>query len=149
MTPELDYDPTGWFVYVLWDRDDEAYPLYIGMSVDFGGRIREHRRKPWSGAIGRAQVYRCDTRNEMRALELRLIRELQPLHNVGDGGTAPATPRKTRDAEDFRASLSALPPDAWLDESAVAQAMGVNCALRGMTASALLRELDARASAPV
>lgn len=82
----MSYSPTQPAVYVLWG--DDHRPLYVGMSTCWGSRVYQHRKKEWFDQIEMVDVYFEPDVKAMRALELRLIRELEPIHNVHDGGTA-------------------------------------------------------------
>lgn len=74
-------DPHGYFVYVLMKADGSA--LYVGQSTNVLARLGAHmgdREKREQTALVR--IYKCETFHEMSALEIELIKKLQPELNI-------------------------------------------------------------------
>jgi hypothetical protein len=76
-----DFDPHGWFVYQLWG-DDPMTPLYVGQSQNILSRLGSHMGVSSKRAkVKRVRLTRCATKQEMAALEKRLIRKYNPPGN--------------------------------------------------------------------
>lgn len=79
---EAGFDPRGYFVYVLWGRD-ERRPLYVGQSTNILARLGDHlgdRKKRYG--VTRVSVFRCKSEGQMDKHEARLIAEFQPPWNT-------------------------------------------------------------------
>jgi predicted GIY-YIG superfamily endonuclease len=89
MSTELDSTPT---VYLLIGAD--GAPIYVGATQAVKQRLAAHRRdKTEYDALGgrtkreatqRVDLVRCTDTDEMRATELRLIKEHRPVLNIAD-----------------------------------------------------------------
>lgn len=73
-------------LYGLYDAAGEL--LYIGIGFVPETRWRAHAKTAWGPLVTRREVQWFPDRRKARAEELRLIRSLQPPHNVAE------TPRK-------------------------------------------------------
>jgi rubrerythrin len=68
-------------VYVLFARSGEC--MYVGMTLRGDTRIRDHsRQKKWWKRVAKAEFYHPIGLEKTRALEAKLIREYEPIHNV-------------------------------------------------------------------
>lgn len=68
-------------IYIL--RDDAGQVLYVGQSLNVAQRLSNHKRsQSWWPEVEAIEIQHCETKADMDALEMRLISELWPLHNV-------------------------------------------------------------------
>ena len=67
------------FVYEIWN-DDTC--LYVGCTVDPGGRLAVHGRKWWYEDVTHVTMKAYWGHNRARRAEADRIGELQPVHNV-------------------------------------------------------------------
>lgn len=70
----------GYAVYVLSSAEGDL--LYVGQSQNVWRRVGNHATKPWGSRISSVRVIACASREEALELEARLIRDLEPKHNV-------------------------------------------------------------------
>jgi hypothetical protein len=75
------FDPTGFFVYLLWGEDPET-PLYVGKSTNILGRLGFHMNTAKRDPTQRIQLVRCATAQDMDDTEARLIGHYRPPLNV-------------------------------------------------------------------
>jgi excinuclease UvrABC nuclease subunit len=69
------------FVYVF--RDALEHVLYVGVTWSAKARWRAHKaKKTWWFQVASAELTCCDKTFNALEVERRLIRELNPLHNV-------------------------------------------------------------------
>lgn len=72
----------GWWVYILYEEDE---PVYVGMTHRLVRRVKDHkarRRIDPHFCFDSAAVKRVWSESEAEAEERRLIRRLNPEHNV-------------------------------------------------------------------
>lgn len=89
-TAQLDrgvFDPSGWFVYVLWPTPlagaDGSRPLYVGSSRNVLARVGSHlSRVHKATVVGGLSLERCSTEWVMRCREYELIETLNPVWNL-------------------------------------------------------------------
>lgn len=77
----------GFCVYTLFNGGGEL--LYVGQTGNAWSRIGSHAQKSWGREIDHVRVVRCASRAEALQLEARLIRDLNPRHNVALRWTTP------------------------------------------------------------
>lgn len=78
---EITSDPRGFYVYTLWDADDE--PLYVGSSNALLGRLQTHLSSPMYGhLIARWSVQQAESKAEMLQAETKLIETWGPPLNA-------------------------------------------------------------------
>lgn len=69
------------YVYRYFDRDDNV--LYVGLTDDFGRRLKEHHQiASWFPNVQRCEVFFFDDYADAEMTESTLIRANTPLHNV-------------------------------------------------------------------
>lgn len=83
-------------LYRLFDASGQL--LYVGIAFVPETRWRKHAKKDWGPLIARKEAEWFPDRRSARAVELQLIRSLQPQHNIAE------TPRK-------RWKAGATPPE--------------------------------------
>jgi predicted GIY-YIG superfamily endonuclease len=69
-------DLQGYFVYLMWDENDDA--VYIGMSTNPYNRIKNHMARTWFGKLRTIDIIPCESEDDMRDLERAQIREHKP-----------------------------------------------------------------------
>jgi hypothetical protein len=123
-----DFDPRGFFVYILWDAEDEA--VYVGQSANILSRLGNHMQDAEKrGQTVRASFIRCETRREMDATEAWLISKLDPKLNIA----LTDKPRSVR-----RKAIAVWPTDAQMaSEDAAADARWIPAAGRLVSRAAL------------
>ena len=90
-----DFDPRGFFVYILWDDEDEA--VYVGQSANVLSRTGKHMEDAEKrGQTVRVSFVRCETRREMDATEAWLISKLDPHLNIALTDKPHSADRKPR-----------------------------------------------------
>jgi len=67
-------------VYIF--RDDEGRPLYVGQSIRFLKRLREHQNRDFYNQSATVDIIKCADEAEMCAVESSLIKALDPPHNI-------------------------------------------------------------------
>lgn len=67
------------YVYSLHDSQDVV--IYVGCSGDPTMRLRRHIDRPWGAEIAGMRVIPCETTEEAKLLERRMIGELRPTYN--------------------------------------------------------------------
>jgi excinuclease UvrABC nuclease subunit len=84
------FDPSGYFVYLLWGESDDV-PIYVGQSNNICGRIGTHMSNWYGWRIRSVSLIRCTTEIKMTRTERQLIRRYQPeLNRAGkSGGSGP------------------------------------------------------------
>jgi hypothetical protein len=87
--------------YAFFNEDRRC--LYVGMTADWTGRLAAHKRAAWWPDVATWQRETYGDRTEARAAELRLIRTLEPIHNV----RASRKPRPVRTDEPAHPELIA------------------------------------------
>ena len=89
------FDPSGYFVYLLWGEGDTDRPLYVGQSANILARLGQHIGATHKRQlVRRVQLIKCDDRETMNTTEEQLIRQFHPVWNIagnlGLGGVADA-----------------------------------------------------------
>jgi predicted GIY-YIG superfamily endonuclease len=75
-----EFDPHGFFVYVLWD---DRRRLYVGKSTNVLQRLGQHMgKKNKRDLVTRVQFIRCKSERAMRDKETQLIRMHRPPMNT-------------------------------------------------------------------
>lgn len=77
------FDPTGYFVYLIWGDDPET-PLYVGKSTNILARLGAHMTSDKRPVTRQIQLFRCDDSDVMEITEARLIRHFRPPLNKRD-----------------------------------------------------------------
>lgn len=78
--------PPQHFCYLLYDQ--YGHLLYCGITVNLRDRLSAHHdSKPWINEVSRVEVERYDTREESKARESYLIKNLGPIYNSMENGT--------------------------------------------------------------
>ncbi|HET7736435.1 MAG TPA: hypothetical protein VFK52_10695 [Nocardioidaceae bacterium] len=101
------------FVYRAYDAAGRL--LYIGCTLDFDRRRREHEScRPWGRSVARWDVQRFDNQAAALAEEERAIGEERPLHNAMYNGAG-----LTGWNDERRASDTCLHGHPWADNAKV------------------------------
>jgi len=83
-------DPSGWYVYLLWEVAGDDTPVYVGCSGNILARLGAHlgnsAKRP---RVGWVTLIRCTSEKAMLAREAQLIRRYRPEWNK----RIPADPR--------------------------------------------------------
>ena len=75
-------DPAGPYIYLLWARQGDPRPLYVGSSTNVLARLGQHLgRKDKRAEIGWVSLIRCASEEAMRNDEDALILRLLPPWN--------------------------------------------------------------------
>lgn len=75
------FDPRGWFVYSLWDEEQEC--IYVGMSSNVLARLGTHlQSQDRRHLVAQVRLLRCSNSAEARKVEASLIAEYQPTLNI-------------------------------------------------------------------
>ncbi len=91
---------------VYTHRDAEGRALYVGQSMRLAERTATHSAtKPWWSDVASIDTAHADSKEEVDALEQRLIRDLDPLHNRTHSPRA----ARERDARRVRRSPARRP----------------------------------------
>ncbi len=75
-----DFDPRGYFVYLLFEADTAA-PFYVGRSANILGRLGSHHAT-YGPQIVAVRLISCETKDEMEGLERTLILKHLPKGNI-------------------------------------------------------------------
>lgn len=67
------------YVYQLWGRDK---CLYVGMSVNLGGRLSQHKGQHWWRQVERVIADIYPDRETAHVAEVQAIMEHDPAHNT-------------------------------------------------------------------
>lgn len=82
LAADWDVDPTGFFVYILWERGVER-PLYVGQSRNVLARLGQHLSNPdRKHRIAKVRLIKCADERTMCAHEKDLIEHFQPALNI-------------------------------------------------------------------
>lgn len=61
--------------------DDKFRLLYVGMTLDVARRLDQHSCKPWWPDVVHVTLERFESRPELAAAEVRVIKSEKPKHN--------------------------------------------------------------------
>lgn len=67
-------------VYRFYDAAGDL--LYVGLSMNFEGRVYKHRRKPWWPDVARTEFAWFDDRETAQQAERNAIYYEHPIHNI-------------------------------------------------------------------
>jgi predicted GIY-YIG superfamily endonuclease len=67
-------------VYRFYDVDNHL--LYVGISMNFEGRLAKHRRRPWWPSVARQTFEWYPNRTSAKDAERWAIHHENPLHNL-------------------------------------------------------------------
>lgn len=67
-------------VYRFFDENDRL--LYVGLSMNFDGRLAKHRRKPWWPQVARTEIEWFDGRESAKTAEKIAIHHENPVYNI-------------------------------------------------------------------
>ena len=68
------------YVYQLWTYDERC--LYVGMTVNIGGRLSQHKGQHWWRQVGRIVADIYPDRESAHEAEIALIVDHDPPHNT-------------------------------------------------------------------
>ena len=75
-------DPSGFYVYLLWEVPHDPKPLYVGKSGNILGRLGGHLNDGAKRArVGWVTLIRCTSEQAMARREAELIRKYRPEWN--------------------------------------------------------------------
>ncbi|HUZ52658.1 MAG TPA: GIY-YIG nuclease family protein [Streptosporangiaceae bacterium] len=75
-------DPAGFYVYLLWQVQDDTTPVYVGQSGNILARLGTHLGNTEKRAgIGWVTLIRCTSERAMMRREADLIRKYRPAWN--------------------------------------------------------------------
>ena len=86
------FTPHGYFVYLLWERDDST-PIYVGKSTNILARLGDHMSNPARRhRVRKVTLIRCKNQLTMDRTEDRLIRRYRPELNIAGVPLDPGLP---------------------------------------------------------